>query len=77
MKKILLFDFIKGEILETTSQENLEKILNTLREEYKERNDLVVGKDYFFGVDTWFIKTINQDITRVTLEEEVKRYLKK
>ena len=77
MKKILLFDFIKGEILEITSQENLEKILNTLRKEYKEKTDLIIGKDYFFGVDTWFIKTINQDITRVTLEEEVKKYLKK
>lgn len=77
MKKILLFDFIKGEILETTSQENLEEILNTLREEYKEKTDLIIGKDYFFGVDTWFIKTVNQNITRITLEEEVKRYLKK
>ena len=77
MKKILLFDFIKGEILETTSQENFEKILKNQREDYQERNDLVVGKDYFFGVDTWFIKTINQNITRITLEEEVKRYLKK
>lgn len=77
MKKILLFDFIKGEILEITSQENFEKILKNRREDYQERNDLVVGKDYFFGVDTWFIKTINQDITRVTLEEEVKKYLKK
>ena len=77
MKKILLFDFIRGEILETTSQENFEKILKNQREDYQERNDLVVGKDYFFGVDTWFIKTINQNITRITLEEEVKRYLKK
>ena len=77
MKKILLFDFIRGEILETTSQENLDKILNTLRKKYKEKTDLIIGKDYFFGVDTWFIKTINQDITRVTLEEEVKKYLKK
>ena len=77
MRKILLFDFIKGEILETTSQENLEEILNTLREEYKEKTDLIIGKDYFFGVDTWFIKTTSQNITRITLEEEVKRYLKK
>lgn len=77
MKKILLFDFIRGEILETTSQKNFEKILKNRKEDYQERNDLVVGKDYFFGVDTWFIKTINQDITRVTLEEEVKKYLKK
>ena len=77
MKKILLFDFIKGEILEATSQENFEKILKNQREDYQERNDLVVGKDYFFGVDTWFIKTVNQNITRITLEEEVKRYLKK
>ena len=77
MKKILLFDFIRGEILETTSQENFEKILKNQREDYQERNALLVGKDYFFGVDTWFIKTINQNITRITLEEEVKRYLKK
>ena len=77
MKKILLFDFITREILEETSQESFEKTLKTLREKYKERNDLVVGKDYFFGVDTWFIKTINQNITRITLEEEVKKYLKK
>ena len=39
---ILLFDFIKGEILEITSQENLDEILNTLRKEYKEETDLII-----------------------------------
>ena len=74
MNNILLFDFIKGEILEFTKEQEIE-IIKEKHEDYKDLF-VVFGKDYFEGHNVWFIKDIHNDtITRLSLEEKVANYL--
>ena len=75
MKTILLFDFIKGNILEFTNEKEME-IIKEKHEEYRD-NYVVFGKDYFDGHNVWFIKDItNTLVTRNYLEEKVLNYLR-
>lgn len=70
---ILLFDNIKGEILEFTKDVEIETI--TLKHQEYEDDYVIFGKDYFNGHNVWFIKGIQDDtLTRLTLEERVLDY---
>lgn len=73
-KNVLLFDFIKGEIIEMPIEREIE-IIKEKHEEYKDAY-IVFGRDYFNGYTTWFIKDIyDTSVSRLSLEERVNNYL--
>lgn len=70
----LLFDFMKGEILEFPHDKEQE-IIQDKHLEYKD-SYVVFGRDYFNGHNVWFIKDITDtEISRVALEYKVLDYL--
>ena len=74
MNNVLLFDFVKREILEIPREKELE-IIKEKHEEYKDAY-IVFGRDYFNGFTTWFIKDINDSlISRLEIEKRVNNYL--
>ena len=71
----LLFDYITGEIWQIPN-DNVTETVKDIRNNYQDRIDIVVGRDNFFDVNVWFIKTINdENVTRCLLEANVADYL--
>lgn len=73
---MILFDFVTNEIIEFDNKQETQ-IINNKHQLYKDKINLVFGRDYLCGVYVWFIKAIDDDtITRLSLEQKVSQYLR-
>lgn len=73
---MILFDSITNKIIEFNNEQETQ-IINNKHQLYKDRINLVFGRDYLCGVYVWFIKAIDDDtITRLSLEQKVSQYLR-
>lgn len=73
---MILFDFVTNEIIKFNNEQETQ-IINNKHQLYKDKTNLVFGRDCLCGVYVWFIKTIDDDtITRLSLEQKVSQYLR-
>ena len=73
----LLFDLIKGEIIEARHNVMKEVLLEKQRE-YIDNYFYTLGRDFFYGTTVWFIRDNldhNEDFGRMYLEDKVLDYL--
>jgi hypothetical protein len=76
-KTVLLFDYVIGQVMEIPINVEL-KYINYKREDYIDRKDIIFGRDFIEGYKVYFVKTVdNSTVTRLTLENDVKRYIEK
>ncbi len=73
--KELIFDYVKGVILEVSPIQARE-IMNEKKQEYQDKN-AVFGRDFIHGIKIWFIYDIDQprNLSHSTLEIAVEDYL--